>query len=258
MSDAPIVVELGGPIAIATLNRPDKRNAMSLTMWRELPAIVHRIAAEPGVRALVLRGAGGNFCAGADIAEFETIYADRASAIRNQTLVQTATKTLEALPIPTIAAIEGACVGGGCGLALACDIRLAAASARFAITPAKLGLVYGVGDTRRLVEAVGLSTAKDMLFTGAMLDAPQALMCGLIDRLYETDAFPAGVQDFLDDLTAASGVSAAATKKILRRIAAGQRDDDDASLALFADALEAPDFQEGRSAFLEKRKPRFG
>ncbi|MBI1250952.1 MAG: enoyl-CoA hydratase [Alphaproteobacteria bacterium] len=257
MSADPLQLDASGQLAVLTLNRPDKRNAMTLAMWRELPALLRAAASAPHVRALAIRGEGGHFCAGADISEFDVIYANRAEAMRNQADVVAATRALEALDMPTIAAIEGACVGGGCAIALACDLRLASIDAQFGITPARLGLVYGLGDTRRLVEAVGAPTAKDMLFTGRLMDSREALMCGLIDRLFPSENFVSGVQSFVDHLLAASRVTATSTKRIMRMIASGVRDDGEASLAVFGDAIDAPDFAEGKAAFREKRPPKF-
>jgi enoyl-CoA hydratase/carnithine racemase len=255
MSD--ILLAIHGARATLTLNRPDKKNALTLAMWDALPGLVAQAAAAPGVRLIVLTGAGGAFAAGADIAEFETVFADRASALDNHRRIQAAMSAVEDCPIPTLAMIEGACVGGGCGLALACDLRYAASTARFGITPGKLGLAYGVADTRRLVAAVGLSAAKDILFSGRLIDASRALEIGLIDTCVAPEALAGAADTLASDIAAASAFTAATTKQILRRIGAGQRDDDDASRALFADAFEGPDFREGRAAFLEKRKPNF-
>jgi enoyl-CoA hydratase/carnithine racemase len=243
--------------AILLLNRPDKRNAITLAMWREIPALLAELSSDARLRALFIRGAQGCFAAGADIAEFETIYATRDHAIENHRIIQAAMQAVESFPAPTIAVIEGYCVGGGCGLALACDLRIAAADARLGITPGKLGLVYGVGDTRRLVQAVGLSQAKKLLFTGALIDAPEALRIGLVDQIAGPKNLEAEITGLLDQLQAASAHTARAVKDILALCAAGQREDDEASRAVFGDAFSGPDFQEGFRAFLEKRPPRF-
>jgi enoyl-CoA hydratase/carnithine racemase len=252
-----INLAIAGPRVTITLNRPDKKNALTMAMWDALPGAIAQAAAAPGVRLIVLTGAGGTFAAGADIGEFETVYATRASALDNHRRIQAAMAAVEDCPVPTLAMVEGACVGGGCGLALACDLRYAAANARLGITPGKLGLAYGVADTRRLVQAVGLSAAKDILFTGRLYDAPSALQIGLIDKSFAPDALASGVDALAADLAAASAYTATTTKTILRLVAAGQRDDSEESRALFADAFEGKDFREGRAAFLEKRKPNF-
>jgi enoyl-CoA hydratase/carnithine racemase len=240
-----------------TFNRPAKRNALNLDMWEGIPRILREAMANPQVRALVLNGAGGVFSAGADIAEFETTYGTAEAALANHRLMQAAMAALEDFPLPTIAMIEGPCVGGGCGLALCCDLRFAAPSARFGITPAKLGLVYGVGDTRRLVQAVGLSAAKDILFSGRLMDAIEAKALGLVDRVIPQDALESETLDYVETLAGASSFSARSTKAIMGRLREGAVIDDEASRALFASAFAGEDFKEGFAAFQEKRPPDF-
>lgn len=239
------------------LNRPLKKNAMTMEMWRRLPDLAAEAAKRPDLRALVIRGAGGAFSGGADIAEFPHLYATRDAAMQNQSVIQTAMRAIEDFPLPTLAAIEGACYGGGCGLALACDLRFAAKGAKFAITPAKLGLVYGVDDTRRLANAVGLSRAKDILFTGRALDADEALRIGLVDAIHDAGKLETAIREFMASLSSASSHSARATKNILRRLAGGQSNDDDATRAMFGDAFSGADFQEGFRAFMDRRPPKF-
>lgn len=246
-----------GAAVFLTLNRPAKKNALTLAMWDAIPRLLAEAAEMKGVRALVVRGAGGVFAAGADIAEFETTYATAEAALQNHVRIQAAMTALEQFPLPTLAMIEGACVGGGCGLALCCDLRFAASTARFGITPAKLGLVYGVADTRRLVQAVGLSAAKDILFSGRLMDAAEAHRLGLIDRVALPEALAGETGAYIETLAQASSFSARATKTILTRLREGQTEDDEASRALFASAFSGADFQEGFTAFQQKRSPRF-
>jgi enoyl-CoA hydratase/carnithine racemase len=252
-----IVLNASGSIAEIVLNRPLKKNAMSVEMWRKIPGLAAEALKHPHLRLLVLKGSGGTFSAGADIAEFPHLYATHDAAIRNQIEIQAAMRAIEDFPLPTLSAIEGACYGGGCGLALACDMRFAAKDASFAITPAKLGLVYGIDDTRRLVDAVGASRAKDILFTGRPLDAAEALRIGLVDAVVDPRELSAAVTAFASRLLAASPHTARTTKQILKRLASGQRHDDDATRAMFADAFSGPDFQEGFHAFIDKRPPQF-
>ncbi len=250
-------LERAGAVATLWLDRPSRRNALTLAMWRAIPDLLAPLAEAPGLRALVVRGAGGAFAAGADIAEFQTVYASRRAALDNQAVMARAMTALEDFPAPTLAAIEGPCVGGGCGLALACDLRLADPDARFGITPARLGLVYGIDDTRRLVQAVGVPAARRILFLGELMDAAEAHRVGLVDQLAAPGGLDVLLADRLAVLMAASGTSQRATKAILRRLREGAVHDDDASRTLFADAFEGADFQEGRAAFMEKRPPSF-
>lgn len=252
-----IFLRRAGRRAELVLNRPAKRNAITLAMWAAIPDLLAEAEADPAVRALVVRGAGDHFAAGADIAEFETVYATREAALDNQATMARAMAALESFAKPSIAAIRGACVGGGCALALCCDLRLAAVDARFGVTPAKLGLAYGVSDTRRLVETVGFSAAKRILFTGTLIDAAEALRLKLIDAVHEPDALDGAVDTLEAELLAASGFTARAVKTSVAQLRAGATDDDEISRARFADAFEDDDFREGSRAFLDKRTPRF-
>jgi enoyl-CoA hydratase/carnithine racemase len=246
-----------GRRAEIVLNRPAKRNAVTLSMWRAIPDLVAEAADDDAVRLLVLTGAGDHFAAGADIAEFETTYATRDAALDNQAVMARAMTALENFPKPSLAAIRGACVGGGCALALCCDLRFAADDARFGITPAKLGLAYGVADTRRLIAAVGLSAAKRILFTGQLIDAAEALRLGLIDAAHAPEALANAVDELEGALSAASGFTQRAVKRVAAMIRNGAADDGDESRALFADGFESADFREGSTAFLAKRTPTF-
>lgn len=244
-------------IATLMLDRPQRRNALTRAMWGAIPGLLEQAAADPAVKVLLVRGAGGCFAAGADIAEFRTALADRAGAEAYAGDIARAMDGLADFPKPTLALIEGACVGGGMGLALACDLRFAAEDARLGITPARLGLLYPLGDTRRLVEAVGAATAKDLLFTGRLLGAAEALALRLVDRVQPRAALEAAVLAYAAEITAASQWTVRQTKAMIRRIQAGQRHDDAETLAMFLDTVEGPDFQEGWHAFLDKRPPRF-
>ena len=255
MSD--IRLDLLGRRAELVLNRPDKRNALNLAMWAAIPGLLSDIADDAAIRLLVVHGEGDAFSAGADIAEFETAYGSQEAMQSNQDIMNAAMDALEAFPRPTVALIRGPCVGGACGLALCCDLRFAATDARLGITPAKLGLVYGVANTRRLVQAVGISAAKDMLFTARLLDAETALRLGLVDRIAPRDALDATLAAFESELTAASSFTARATKDIFRMLRDGASDDTAESRALFNSAFSGADFREGFAAFVAKRRPDF-
>lgn len=208
--------------------------------------------ADRAVRVLVLRSAEpGMFCAGADIAELSVNAGDPDWLVGNQTAINHAQHDLARAAKPTIALIDGDCIGGGCGLAMACDFRIASARSRFGITPAKLGLVYPLHDTKLLVDLVGPAHAKRILFTGTLLDAAEAHRIGLIDEIADT------ADTLIAMLIAASGHSQCQGKAMIRRVLDGQVSDDDATRALFAAAFTGPDFKEGVDAFLAKRKPHF-
>jgi len=243
-----------GAVATLLIDRADKRNAFTMAMWQAAPALLAEAAGNPAVRLLVVRSAasGGAFCAGADIAELLANKDDADWRSANQAAINRVQHELARLPLPTLAFIEGDCIGGGCGLALACDLRVATGAARFGITPAKLGLVYPLHDVKLLVDLVGPGQAKRILYTGSLLDAEEALRIGLVEHLADSpDAWIA-------DILAASPHSIRETKGFIRRVLDGQAEDDAATLATFAAAFEGADFLEGTTAFVEKRKPRFG
>lgn len=250
-------LETAGGIARLLIDRPAKRNAFDQAMWEAFPLLVDRAMADPSVRLLVVGSANpGPFCAGADIAEFATGSGDPEWRRRNQTAIRATQTTLARAPKPTVAVIDGDCIGGGCGIALACDVRIASPRGRFGITPAKLGLVYPLHDTRLLVDLVGPAQAKWMLYSGILLDAAEALRIGLVQQVAEDAG--AAVDHFAATLIAASPASQQATKAIIGRILAGATDDDAASSAGFDAAFTSADFKEGVAAFLAKRKPVFG
>jgi enoyl-CoA hydratase/carnithine racemase len=245
-------LEANGPVAHLIIDRAAKRNAFNQAMWDALPGLVAQAMADSNVRVLILRSAEpGVFCAGADIGEMSANAANADWLLANQTAINRAQHNLTRAAKPTIALIDGDCVGGGCGLALACDLRVASARSRFGITPAKLGLVYPLHDTKLLVDLIGPANAKRILFTGALIDAAEAHRIGLIDAIADdADAL-------IDTMTSVSGHSQRESKAMIRRILDGQVADDDATRAVFADAFSGADFSEGVDAFLEKRPPHF-
>lgn len=249
-------LEVAGGIARLLIDRPAKRNAFNQAMWEAFPGLVERAMADPAVRVLVVAAAApGAFCAGADIGEFAERSGGAAWRRQNQAAIRATQVTLARAPKPTIAAIAGDCIGGGCGIALACDLRIAAPAARFGITPARLGLVYPLHDTKLLVDLVGPAQAKRLLYTAALIDAAEAQRIGLIEAL--ADDLDAALAAECQALLAASAFTQAATKRIVARIAAGAHDDDPASAGEFDAAFAGADFAEGAAAFLGKRRPRF-
>lgn len=241
--------------ATLTLNRPARRNALDLAMWEELPRLVDRAMADDRVRLLVVTGASGAFCAGADIGEFAAHAADPAWRARNNAAIRLTQTTLARAPKPVLAAIDGDAIGGGLGVALACDVRLATAGSRFGMTPAKLGLVYPLHDTKLLVDTVGASRAKRMIFTARIFGADEAVRIGLVDEVVADLA--AAVDEVATRVAALSATTQIAAKAIIRRILDGATDDDAASAAQFDAAFTGRDFAEGVAAFHAKRPARF-
>jgi enoyl-CoA hydratase/carnithine racemase len=226
-------------------------------MWAALPEVIARLEADAPIRVVALRGAGGNFAAGADIAEFAEVYGTRESALDYAALMAGAMDAISGCGKPVLAAIEGLCIGGGVALALACDIRFADARASFAITPAKLGIAYCFADTHRLVQSVGAAAARDLLFSGRRIDAEAALRINLVDQLCAAGTLDATVQDYATMLSANSAETIKVAKSFVARSLAGQTSEDDLTRKAYCDILEKPDFAEGRGAFLDKRPARF-
>ncbi len=247
-----IRLEVIGGIARLLIDRPLKRNAMTTAMFAQLPDLIAEAEAKRHVRAIVLTSARmGMFCAGADIAELSAHADDIAWRAANQDAINIAQAALVRADRPTVAFVDGDCVGGGCGMALACDIRVATTRARFGITPARLGLVYPLHDTKLLVDLVGPGQARRILYTGDLLGAEEALRIGLIDLVADHP------DDLLASMTANSLHSQRQSKAIVQRVLDGQTADDADTLAMFAHAFEGRDFHEGVSAFLGKRKADF-
>jgi enoyl-CoA hydratase/carnithine racemase len=257
-ADAALKLHFDGPTAVLSLDRPQRTNPINAAVWADLPAALQAAADHAPARVLVLRGSGAHFAAGADISEFGTHFADRAAAAAYARLMAQALDALVTCPLPTLALIRGHCIGAGVALALACDLRLASADAGFAVTPARLGLMYPLADTRRLAACVGVSAAKDMLFTGRRLGADEALRLGLVDALHADAELDAAVAAKAAQIGAASAWSVRRAKEVLGLISDGQTEDNDQTRAWFAEAAEQADFAEGLQAFHQKRAARFG
>ncbi len=256
MSD--LQVEFAAPAAWVTLNRPAKHNAITAEMWSALPAIARQVETMPSIRTVLLRGAGGAaFSAGADIAEMRQNLGDPERMRQMQEAVLVAMDAWARIPVPTIAVIRGACNGGGCGLTLACDLRIATPDSFFSVPPAKLGLVYSLADTRRLVDLVGPSHAKDILFTARRIEAEEALAIGLINEIQPAEVLEARALELVASIAANAGHSVRSAKTIINAIAGGASVETVESRRLFDDAFSSPEFAEGARAFLEKRAPRF-
>jgi enoyl-CoA hydratase/carnithine racemase len=253
-----ILVRRDGALAFLVLNRPAKRNAITARMWRQLPGLLGEVAADRALKVLVVRGVDASaFAAGADIDEFEQLHGTPTAARAFQETYAAAICALAGFPKPSIAMIQGPCVGAGCTIAAACDLRLADRSARFAITPARLGHIYRLEDTKRLIDLVGSARTKELLFTGRMIGAEEAREIGLVQRLCEPAELEAAVLETARAIADTSQFSVRATKQIVAMIAAGHAAETEASTAMFLKAIEADDYQEGIRAFREKRKPKF-
>jgi enoyl-CoA hydratase/carnithine racemase len=252
-----IRTEAAAGIGRLILDRPEKRNAISCAMWQAIPNAVAKLDADPTIRVIILQGAGEHFAAGADIAEFDEVYATSSNATAYAADLANAMTALTTCKTPTIAAIRGVCVGGGVALSLCCDLRIAEEGARFAITPAKLGIAYSFEDTRRLVAQVGPSAAKDLLFSARMLPAEEALHIRLIDRLFPAGTLEENTLAYARTVAANSPATISVARDFITLAADGQTGETDHTTEAYLNILEGPDFTEGKSAFAQKRPPLF-
>ncbi len=248
--------ERRGPVELWTLNRPKALNALDRATLEALLDACRRIGADASVRAVVVTGEGRAFAAGADIAEMRGLDAQRAEAFSR--LGHAAMDALESLAVPTLAAVNGYALGGGCELACACDWIYASETARFGQPEVNLGLIPGFGGTLRLARRVGPAWAKELVLGGEPIDAETALRIGLVNRIFAPDALLASALAAAEAI-ARKGPSAIATAK--RVIQHGQDADARAASALeqaaFGVVSAGAERAEGMDAFLEKREPRF-
>lgn len=246
-----------GPVAFFTINRPEAGNAMTWTMYDALGEACERVDAAPQLRVFVIRAAGATFCPGTDISQF-TSFSTREDGLAYERRLEACVSRLERVTIPTIAQVEGIAAGGGCAIALACDLRVCSPAARFSVPIARtLGNALSFENCARLVEHFGIGRARTMLITGGFVDAAEAATSGVVTRLAE----PADVERVVDDLAAAIARNAPLTiraaKKALGRLAVQRRQDAGDIADLVADCYASADFREGVSAFLSKRPPKF-
>ena len=258
-SDDKILSEKDGRVGRFTINRPDKRNAMSLDMWRRMRDVFEAWADDPEIRVIVVRGAGDKcFCAGNDISEFKDLRSTPAGIAAYHATTEQAYSALRGIAKPTIARIEGFCMGGGLEVAQLCDIQIAADTATFAVTPAKLGIGYKLDDVRLLTDAVSAKHAKEILFTGRRFPAADALRWGLVNRVVAAADLDATVDGYVEEIAANAPLSVKAAKLIVNEAVKEAADRDEALCASLVDACNASDdYIEGQRAFAEKRKPDF-
>jgi enoyl-CoA hydratase/carnithine racemase len=258
MKRGDFLVQKDDRIATVIVNRPERRNAFSIAMWMELTEIIKELDGDPRLRVIVITGTGDEaFASGADIKEMAHNY----QSIVDGKMVhpaRTATAVVEGATKPVIGMVNGYAIGGGCELAIACDLRVAADTARFGIPSAKLGICIARNEISMLVELVGPSKAKDILFTGRMLSAEEALSIGLVDYVVpreELQEFTMGVARAISENAPLSVLYAKTTIRELKAPHDTDVPHDDSYYSRLCFASQ--DFQEGVRSFLEKRKPQF-
>jgi len=252
------IFETDGPLAFLTFNRPEARNAMTWDMYEALTEACDQVDANPEIRVFIVKGAGGKaFVAGTDIGQF-TQFATADDALEYERRLDTVFDRLERVTKPTIAQVQGVATGGGCVIALSCDLRVCSTDARFGVPIARtLGNCLSAANYARMIDLIGPARVKDLLFTARLVDANEAAALGLATRVVDGAALDAEVRSLAQTLVAHAPLTLQATKTIVRRIQEARR----TNAAMAEDFIEAcygsSDFREGVAAFLAKRTPVF-
>jgi enoyl-CoA hydratase len=254
-----ILSRVDGAVGSLTFNNPERHNAMSLEMWREATTKLETLASNAAVRVIVLTGAGGKaFVSGADISKFESERSSADGIAVYNAATERFSQTLLDCPQATVAMIRGYCIGGGLGIAVACDLRVAAEHSRFGVPAAKLGLGYGMEHLRRLVTLIGRQFTAEMLFTARQFEAAEAARIGLINHLVPDAEIESYVRSIAETIAGNAPLTIRATKTILRELERDAAERDSARCeALVKACFASEDYREGRLAFLQKRKPVF-
>jgi enoyl-CoA hydratase/carnithine racemase len=254
-----LIVEKKGAVGWIVFNQPAKKNAINDAMWRGIPEAMQRFDADREVRCVAFRGAGTEaFASGADISEFAKIRAERAAVSQYDGLLDRVLHSIQGSPKPSVAMIHGFCMGGGLEVALACDLRYCARSAQFGIPAAKLGLAYSVEGHKRLLETVGHARAREIMFLGRRYLADEGLAMGLVQRVLPDEDLEKFTMDVLETLIQNAPLSIANSKTQIEEYVKAMGQPDHARMdAAIARCAKSADYEEGRRAFMEKRKPRF-
>jgi enoyl-CoA hydratase/carnithine racemase len=257
LSTDKIIARQESGVGEVVFNNPEKRNALSLEMWVGIAEALEAFDTDPAIRTIVLRGAGGKaFISGADISQFEERRSTTEKAADYNSITDRAWRALADSPKPVIAAIDGFCIGGGLAVAMKADVRIATSNSVFGVPAARLGIAYPTDSVRDLVNLVGPSEAKWILFTGKQIDAATAYRIGLINEVVAPGALDDAIAQLTATLSENAPLSMHASKVTVDQIARN-RPDKERLVQLSNACIESADFTEGRKAFMEKRKPRF-
>jgi enoyl-CoA hydratase/carnithine racemase len=247
-----------GDIVTVTLSHAGKLNAISVAMWRSLAERFATLAADSTVRCVVLRGAGGNFAAGADIAEFPVERGEAASVRRyHMDIIAPALDAIAQCPHPTVAMIEGVCVGGGLEIACQCDLRIAAADSRFGVPINRLGFPMAPGELQGLLALAGRAVTLEILLEGRVFDAPEARAKGLLTRVVPAAGLAAEVDAITRRIAAGAPLAARINKETIRRLSPPPAPLSAAEIDAHFAYAESRDHREGVDAFLTHRRPHF-
>ena len=251
-----ILFEVNSGIAWLTLNRPEARNAMTFSMYQRLEEACGQVNGDSSVRVMILRGAGGkSFVSGTDISQFRN-FTTREHALEYEATMDRVFNALEDVQVPTIAAIQGACTGGGAGIAAACDLRLGTPSAKFGFPIARtLGNTLSTRNFARLAALIGIARTKELILLAKLLDADEMKAIGLLNELTDEENLYRRAEEMARTLMEHAPITLRSTKQVLNRIMRHWQPPSDS--AHVVEAYTSSDFREGVDAFLSKRKPRW-
>ena len=259
MTTEKMILGIKNNVAYITFNNPEKHNAVSLDMWDSLEEMLDQCEENENVRVVVLNGAGGkSFVSGADISKFEKERSTKEAIINYNTRTQKVYERLETFPKPTIAMIDGYCIGGGLNVAVCCDIRICSKKSQFAMPAAKLSLGYPFSSIKRLFDIMGPGMSKHFMFTTEKILANEALSCGLVQKLVEDGELSEFVNNYAKKISENAPLTIKAMKKIGIEILKNSKDRNLEECQKLVEAcFESNDYIEGRKAFMEKRRPNF-
>ena len=254
-----LIARKDGAIGWVIFNNPQKRNAMSLEMYEATAATLEGYAKDPEIRVVILKGEGDKaFVSGADISQFKDRRANAEQVKAAEAISERCNKAIRECPKPVIAMIRGYCMGGGLGIAVVCDMRIASDDSQFGVPAAKLGVGYRFNGIRRLTEVVGPQFTAEIFYTGRRFSAQEALQMGLINRMLPAAELEKYVLDYAATLTGNAPLTIAAVKRCLIEL---RKDPGERDLSLcnkmVEDCFASEDYKEGQAAFMEKRKPAF-
>jgi len=248
-----------GGVGYVIFNNPERHNAVSLEMWEAASEYLDDFANDKAVRVVVFSGAGGKaFVSGADISKFESERSSKEAIDRYNIAVDKANTAIYEFPKPTIAMIQGYCIGGGVGLALCCDMRICSDNSKFGVPAAKLGLGYGFKGIKKLVDVVGPSFAKEIFYTARQFTAAEAKDMGLVNRVVPAAELESYVKNYAETISGNAPLTVDAVKYIVSQTLTDESKRDLKKCDdLVAQCFASKDYIEGRTAFMEKRKPQF-
>ena len=254
-----LIAEKKGPVGWITFNQPEKRNAVSVDMWEAIPQVLQRFADDNEVRVIALKGAGDKaFVSGADISQFEKQRSGPEAVQYYEEIAEGAQVMLHNFPKPTVAVLRGYTLGAGVNIALCCDLRIAADDSKIGIPAARMGLGYRASATKNLVDIIGPANAREMLITARQIPAAEALAMGLVNRVVPVAELDKAADELLATIGANAPITMACAKHIILEVLKSPAEFDAAGCtAQVKRCFESADYKEGRSAFMEKRKPQF-